>query len=208
MGRRALYSTDQILDAARDLAAQSGPAAVTIAALGSALGGAPSGSLYHRFASRNELLGRLWLRTAAGFQDGFAAAASSAPDDAHAAGLRAALSMPARVRVDPQGARIMLLHRREDFLSSEWPAEMQAEARRLKQHLDDTVRALSRRLLGDSPEALRATAFATIDIPFGAVRRHVMAGEAPPASLDPLIEAAYRAVIAAFAAPPTSSRRT
>jgi AcrR family transcriptional regulator len=65
MGRRALYSADQILDAARDLAAQSGPAAVTIAALGSALGGAPSGSLYHRFASRNELLGRLWLRTGA-----------------------------------------------------------------------------------------------------------------------------------------------
>jgi AcrR family transcriptional regulator len=206
MGRRALYSTDQILDAARDLAAQSGPAAVTIAALGSALGGAPSGSLYHRFASRNELLGRLWLRTAAGFQDGFAAAASS--DDAHRAGLRAALSMPARVRADPQGARIMLLHRREDFLSSEWPTEMQDEARRLKKQVDDTVRALSRRLLGDSPEARRATAFATIDIPFAAVRRHVMAGEAPPASLDPLIEAAYRAVIAAFVAPPASSRRT
>jgi AcrR family transcriptional regulator len=204
MGRRALYSTDQILDAARDLVAHSGPAAVTIAALGSALGGAPSGSLYHRFASRNELLGRLWLRTAAAFQDGFAAAAASAPDDAHAAGLHAALSLPRRVRADPQGARIMLLHRREDFLSSEWPAEMQAEARRLKQQVEDTVRALSLRLLGDSPEALRATAFATIDIPFAAVRRHVMAGEAPPASLDPLIEAAYGAVIAAFPAPPAS----
>lgn len=40
--------------------------------------GAPSGSMYHRFASRDEMLARLWLRTIGEFQTGFVDALSDA----------------------------------------------------------------------------------------------------------------------------------
>lgn len=208
MGRRALYSDEEILSAARGLISSGGPSAATISAIGAALGGAPSGSVYHRFASRHELLGRVWLRTAAVFQNAFVAAASSAPGDAERAGLNAALSLPQQVRADPVGARIMLLHRREDFFSDEWPPEMQAEARRLGRQVDETLTDLARRLLGDGREARRAATFAVLDIPFAAVRPHVAASEDPPPFLDVLIAAAYRSVIKRFRDdPPLSDSR-
>ena len=72
MGRPALHDTQTLLDVARTIAADRGPASVTIAAV-SAASGAPSGSLYHRFDDRAALLGQLWLRTTGQFQSGFLA---------------------------------------------------------------------------------------------------------------------------------------
>jgi AcrR family transcriptional regulator len=62
----------QILDATAAIVAANGPGAATIGAIGNMLK-APSGSIYHRFASRDVLLGRLWLSKAAFFQNRFAA---------------------------------------------------------------------------------------------------------------------------------------
>ena len=61
------------LDAALALVAKHGPAAVTVAAITARLR-APTGSFYHRFASRDALLGELWLNTVKDFQQGIAAA--------------------------------------------------------------------------------------------------------------------------------------
>src|SRR5262249_31782607 len=119
MPRRPLFSEAQILDATAELVAAGGPAAATIGAIGHTLK-APSGSIYHRFASRDMLLGRLWLAKATFFQNRFVAAIAD-PDPVKA-GLAAAQSMPRAVRDDFAGARIMLLHRRDDFLGSDWPA--------------------------------------------------------------------------------------
>jgi AcrR family transcriptional regulator len=145
MGRPARFSETQILDATAGLVAEAGPGGATIAAICAALG-APAGSIYHRFTSRDVLLGRLWLRKAALFQDNFASALTD--PDAVAAGLQAALSLPRTARTDFAAARIMLLHRREDFLADGWPAELQAEARRLKQQVDDALNQFARRLFG------------------------------------------------------------
>ncbi|WP_084780239.1 TetR family transcriptional regulator [Planobispora rosea] len=49
MGRPAKFGNDQILDAAAELAAEGGQAAVTVAAIAARLG-APSGSICHRAA--------------------------------------------------------------------------------------------------------------------------------------------------------------
>jgi AcrR family transcriptional regulator len=193
MPRRSKFSETQILDATAALVATSGPSAATIGAIGGLLD-APSGSIYHRFPSRDVLLGRLWLRKATFFQDRFAAALEHA--DAHTAGLDAALSLPRAVRADFAGARIMLLHRREDFLSEHWPAEMRAEAARLKDQVDHALKRLTLRLFGRATaRAVRLTTFAALDVPFAAVRRHVAANELPPAYVDDLIETAYRTLV-------------
>jgi AcrR family transcriptional regulator len=195
MGRHARFSEAQILDATGGLVADAGPSAATIAAICAALG-APAGSIYHRFASRDVVLGRLWLRNAALFQDNFVAAL--AERDPVAAGLQAALSLPHTARAHLAAARIMLLHRREDFLGGGWPPEMQAEALRLKRQADDALDELARRLFGrTSASALSATRFAVLDIAYAAVRRHVAANEPPPLIVDRLIEPAYLAVITA-----------
>ena len=60
MARPTKFTESQILDAAAAIIAAAGPGAATMSAIGTAIG-APSGSLYHRFRTRDELLGRLWL---------------------------------------------------------------------------------------------------------------------------------------------------
>jgi len=193
MARPSKFDDVRILGAAATLVAARGPAAATMGAIGDAIG-APNGSIYHRFPSRDLLLGRLWLETAKRFQDRWAAALEH--PDARVAGLEAALSMPRQVRDDPEGARIMLLYRREDFLSDTWRPEMKAEAERLGRQTKDALSELTRRLFGrETAQARRATVFATLDIPFSAVRRYVSEGNAPPPQIDALIETAYRATI-------------
>lgn len=193
MPRPAKFDEDQILGAAATLVATRGPAAATMTAIKHALG-APSGSIYHRFKTRDELLGKLWLSKAQAFQDQWTAALQEA--DPVRAGLEAALSMPRQVRLDFDGARVMLLHRREDFLMHGWPPEMKAEAEQLGRQVKDGLSAMTKRLFGrDTAAARRATAFATIDIPFSAVRRYIGEGGSPPPHVDALIERAYMAVI-------------
>lgn len=197
MPRPPKHDEATILMAASALVAQGGPQAATMAAIGQAMGAA-NGSLYHRFASRDALLGRLWLNKATLFQDRWEAAFAAA--DARQAGLDAALSLPRTVRADPEGARIMLLHRREDFLSDAWPSEMKQEAARLGAQVTELLDRAATRLFGSrSAAAKRATMFAVLDIPFAATHRYVVAAKAPPVELEALIATAYHAVIDAGA---------
>ena len=189
MPRPEKFTEDQILDAAGALVAASGPSSATIAAIAAAIG-APNGSIYHRFKTRDALLGRLWLSKAAFFQNNFAAALDHS--DAYQAGLNAALSLPRSVRADFVGARIMLLYRREDFLGEGWPVEMQDEAARLGRQVTEALADITMRLFGNRTAASRqAAAFAVLDLPFAAIRRYVGAGEAPPLHVDNLIAAAF-----------------
>ena len=165
-----------------------------MASIGQAIG-APSGSLYHRFQTRDMLLGRLWLQKAALFQDAFEA--SLAQPDPMVAAREAALSFTRTVRADLEGARIMLLHRREDFLSGAWPREMASEAERLGAQVSRVLRDLTRRLFGDTEAShLRTTTFAVIDIPFAAVRRPVAANKPPAPEIDDMIVTAMNAILA------------
>ena len=193
MPRPAKHDEASILRAAAALVAAGGPGAATIGSIGHAIG-APNGSIYHRFRSRDELLGRLWLTKAAVFQDEWAAALDGA--DPVEAGLEAALSLPRVTRRDPEGARIMLLHRREDFESPTWSSELRAEAERLGRQVSERLGEATRRLFGrNTSSSHRITAFALLDLPYAAVRRHVAAHEAPPPVVDDLIAAAYHAVV-------------
>ena len=193
MPRPTKHDESRILNAAAAIAAKRGPKAATITAIGAAIG-APSGSIYHRFRTRDELLGRLWLSKARVFQDRFEEGLQH--PDPRQAGLEAALSLPRTARADFMSARIMLLHRREDFLSAGWPAEMKREAQRLGEQASRLLEQAAKRLFGRNTVAARqAAVFAVLDVPFAAVRRSVAAGEPPPESIDRLITTAYFAII-------------
>src|SRR5260370_30600474 len=111
---RPKYDDADFLDAALAIAALSGPAAVTIGAITDRLKGRV-GSFYHRFASRDVLLGELWLRTVIDFGQGTTAALDAGD------GLRAALHTPAWVRGHLDEARLLLLYHRDDFVQRVWP---------------------------------------------------------------------------------------
>jgi AcrR family transcriptional regulator len=198
--RPAKFDERQILESARGLVAMHGPASATMSAI-ARRARAPTGSIYHRFESRDVLLGEVWLRAAEAFQNAYfdVFRRTPAPD----AGLSAALYFMGRVRTDLAEARVLLLHRREDFVNRGWPPAMEERAKRLKDQVDTELRDFSRRLCGRAdPQTLRLVTYAVLDAPFAAVRRHVAANEIPPPYLDLAITATYGAVLSLLGVPP------
>src|SRR5262245_14935396 len=106
------FSEADCLEAALAIIAEQVISGVAIASVCKSLG-APTGSFYHRFASRDILLGMLWLRAVLDFQTGTRAALQAGD------GLRAALHTPDWVRRRPDLARLLLLYDRKDFLQGE-----------------------------------------------------------------------------------------
>src|SRR5262249_33035148 len=194
MPRIAEFDEEQILAAAGHLVAAHGPAGATIGAIARAVG-APTGSIYHRVDSRDHVRAEGWLRTAAVVQDAFFQ--RLAGPDPRGAGLAAALSIAERVREKPHEARLLLLHRREDFVDRGWPRAMRRRAEALGRQVEAELRAFSGRLCGrDDARTARMVAFAVLEAPVAAVRRPVAAHEPPPTSVDALIRATYEAVVA------------
>jgi AcrR family transcriptional regulator len=150
------FSHEDFLGAALAIIADQGVSGVTVASVSERLG-SPTGSFYHRFASRDVLLGSLWLRAVLEFQAGINAALDA--DD----GLRAALHTPAWVRKHPDEARLLLLYDRKDFLKGEWPSELRQRVAGMTQRMEagsrrDTTRAISD--FGASRRGGAATRFA------------------------------------------------
>jgi AcrR family transcriptional regulator len=193
MPRPPRFAEAQIIAAARRLIAARGPDGATIGAIAHA-SGAPTGSIYHRFASRDVLLGEVWLGAAADFQAALFARLSGDPPQA--AGLAAALCMAQRVREHPSEARLLLLHRREDFVARGWPRAMRRRAEQLGRQVESELRAFTRRLCGnDEARPLRIVAYAVLEAPFAAVRGYVAANETPPPHVDDLIRVTFAAAM-------------
>lgn len=186
-----------MLDAALGLLRDHGPPGVTMTAVAEA-SGAPSGSLYHAFGSRDVLLAELWLRTIEPFQERFLACLET-PDPLEAAEAAAAFTLD-WVRAHPDEARLLLLHRREDLASGPWPGSVVERARRLATTFDDALHryaALLAAVRGERPaDALDRAWFVLVDLPSAAVRRHLGDGREPPRAVDTLLRTALRAVVA------------
>jgi len=189
MGRKAHYANEQFLDAALKLAAAGGPGAVTMAAIAEKLG-APIGSVYHRFSSRDVLLAELWLQAAESFQAGFLEWLERGD------GLEAALYTPRWVRQHPERGRLLLLYRQEELTWGPWPKDLKRRASRLAKELEKGIQEFARRTFGRvTRNTMDRVVFALADLPLAAVRRHLQAGEAPPALLDELVKEACMAVL-------------
>lgn len=191
---RAKFSQMDFLAAALAIAAAEGPTAVTVASITAQLK-APTGSFYHRFASRNVLLGALWLRTVLDFQAGVSAALDAGD------GMRAALHTPAWSRANLDKACLLLLHDREDFVQGEWPDELRERVAEMTRRMEAGSLRCARVIFGqDGPEEVRLARFLIAEVPVAAVRQHLARREPPPPLVDRLIRTTYRAVAADYRA--------
>src|SRR5262245_1241779 len=186
------FSEQDFLGAALAIIAERGVASGTVASVGQRLG-SPTGSFYHRLASRDVLLGSLWLRAVLEFQAGIGAALEAGD------GLRAALHTPAWVRKHPDNARLLLLYDRKDFLQGKWPAELRESVAEMDGRMAAGSRRWARAIFGkEGREEVRLAQFLISELPVALVRQHLLRGEPPPSLVDRIIRATWRAVLADY----------
>ncbi|MFD7324317.1 TetR/AcrR family transcriptional regulator [Streptomyces sp. NPDC059875] len=192
MARPPRFDTDQLLDAAVRLAAAGGPAAVTMSAVAQTVG-APSGSVYHRFAGRPALLAEVWLRTVERFQEGYFDTLDSDPDPYRAA-RAAARYVVSWSRAHPQEAAL-LLYGPGEFGHADWSQEHARRAdtgnRRVYASLDTLAEALG----ATGPQDRERIALALVDLPLSVVRRHLRAGQPLPPHAEDLTEECTAALL-------------
>jgi AcrR family transcriptional regulator len=186
----ARFSNADFLGAARNLAAEHGPARVTVDTVVERLK-APKGSFYHRFASRDLLLGELWIATVLDYQKGFVAAIEG--DDP----LGAALHMPVWVRENLDDARLLLLYSRHDFVAGKWPSPLVKAAHEQAQRFEGCIERVARKVWGGADKrSLRLAQFVLADAPLAAIRPHLQRREPPPPLVDEIIRRTYRSLTA------------
>ncbi|MCP9986036.1 MULTISPECIES: TetR/AcrR family transcriptional regulator [Streptomyces] len=193
MARPPRFDTDQFLDAAVRLAAAGGPSAVTMSAVAHAVG-APSGSVYHRFAGRTALLAEVWLRTVERFQDGYHAALvrESDPREAARAATRYAVSWS---RTNPDEVAL-LLYGAADFGRADWSEEHVRRADLGNRRVLASLGALAEALGATDERSRERVTLALIDLPLSVVRRHLRAGEPLPPYAEDLVEECAAALLA------------
>ena len=195
--RRALFDNADFLAAARSLASERGPAAVTVDSVTQSLN-APKGSFYYRFPSRDALLGELWLATVLAYQKGFVEAIEAGD------GLSAALHTPAWVRLHLDDARLLLLYSRHDFVQGDWPATLKRGGADQARRFETCLRTFARNAFGCADAAeLRRASFVLAEVPVAAVKQHLQRREPPPPLVDDLIRRTYHAIV-----DPNRRRRT
>jgi AcrR family transcriptional regulator len=191
---RAKFSETDYLAAARAIVVEHGPAAATVASINERLK-APTGSFYHRFASRDVLLGNLWLKTILDFQHGVSVALDAKD------GLAAALHTPGWSREHLEEARLLLVYDREDFFAGAWPEELRERVAEMTRRMNNAAPRRARAVFGrDGTEERRLAQFLISEVPVAAVREHLKRGEAPPPIVDQLICTTYSAIVADYRA--------
>jgi AcrR family transcriptional regulator len=186
---RAHFDDADFLAAARELVIEAGPAAVTVGSVTARLE-APTGSFYHRFTSRDALVGELWLASILAFQEG-AHAAAEAGD-----WLGVALHPAVWSRANLDEACFLLLYRKDDFIRGEWPHSLKERVAGQGRRAESLVRKFAREVFGSAgTDQLTRALFVLVEVPLAAVRPHLKRREPPPPLVDELIHATYRAVV-------------
>lgn len=188
------HSTDDILDAARALVLREGPRAASVAAISQA-SGAPVGTLYHRFGSRDGLLAAAWFRALERYQ-ALALAAEAAHADPVEAGVALAATVLAFAADHPDDARLLLAVRRADLLDGDDGA-LRDRLYSGNEPLVEALRRIARARYGRADaRAVERVTRAVVDLPAAAVRRHVRGdGRALPRWLAGDVAAAARALL-------------
>lgn len=160
-----------MLDAARSIALERGARAVTVEAI-AAQSGAPVGSLYNRFGSRDNILTAAWERALQRFQGPFLEELRR--EKLNDAALGAARWIINFARSQPNDARLLAAFRPADVLTDpDAPA-----ARRLASGnvaIRDAISELAERSGAAEPARVRELlSLAVIDIAGGAIRRRLL----------------------------------
>lgn len=189
MARPRRFTDDQILDTARDLLADPAIGRPPIAAISTA-SGIPTGSIYLRFASRDELLARLWLRSIRRFQTGLIHALNG-PDPL----LAAAAYLPRYCRDHPTEARAMKMFHRDELLET-GPDDLRAAIATVNDDMNAALRAAVTTQFGTADEHAMDIASATVKaIPYGMVRDFIARAAPIPEWVDDIVTTATTAVV-------------
>lgn len=189
---RAKFAEADYLSAALAIAIEHGPAAATVASISDRLK-APTGSFYHRFVSRDVLLGNLWLNTVLDFQHGVSLALEAGD------GLAAALHTPKWSREHLDEARLLLVFNKEDFVAGAWPDELRERVATMTRRMKNDAQRRARVVFGkDGAEERRLADFLISNVPVAAVREHLKRREAPPPMVDRMISTTYSAIVADY----------
>lgn len=192
MGRTAKYTEELILDAALALVSEGGAHHATVVAIAARLG-APSGSIYHRFTSRDLILAKLWIRTVKRFQVGFLDAL--ALDNTTEAATKAVTHTLEWSTEHHDEARVLTMYRREDLVAL-WPNELGEELLTLNDQVKQSLLTFTKRHLGViTTETTGMARFALIDLPYTAARQAILSNTPPTPWLYRAVETAALAVL-------------
>jgi AcrR family transcriptional regulator len=193
MPRPVTHDTERILDAARAVVLRDGNRAASIGAI-AAESGAPVGTLYNRFESREALLAETWFRALGRFQAAYLQESSKTAHDPVETGVAMAVSVVRFARTHADDARLLLTLRREDVFSAGPGHEERLEA--MNAPLRKAIQRLTRRLHGraGAREVARVT-LAVVDLPYGAIRRHARESGAMPTWLEDEVADTARALL-------------
>ncbi len=177
MGKPAKFSRSEIFAAALELLSQGGPKAITVLAVARRLG-APSGSMYHRFPTRDLLLAELWLDCVERFQSGFVKALESDDPD---------LILDYTwnfIQDHPGETQLLSLYRRQDLIEGDWPVEVQQRSGAAQEQLQQALSAKARQWGLE----LERVVFALVELPYSlrgriSPQRRQLLGEAVRALL-------------------------
>jgi AcrR family transcriptional regulator len=192
MVRLAKFTEASIIDAAIELVAHCGVAAVSIAAIASKAG-APTGSVYHRFESRGAILARAWLRVKADFREDVACHWAEGNTWAAVAGFLQ------WCRAKPVYAKFLLQCEDCPVFSDPLSAELNAALEVEQDALDLCFKqclAHMRHADGETEAILRFTLFSS---PIAMIKPYLLQDLSIPARIDYVLRASHDAVVAAHA---------
>ncbi|MDR2997486.1 MAG: TetR/AcrR family transcriptional regulator [Microbacterium sp.] len=189
MARPRRFSDDQVLDAARDLLADPAIVRPSIADISRA-SGVQAGSVYLRFASRDELLARLWLRAIQRFH-----ATLFEAMDAEDPLLGAALHQSRYCRSHPTEARAMKMFG-QDQLAGVGSAELQEQILHVNDEMGARFHDVIRERYGVDDPALVAQAYTVVRaIPYGLIRGFIAHAAPIPLWIDEVVRASVAAAL-------------
>jgi len=149
------------------LTVASGPAAVTIRAVSSAVG-VSNGALYHTFESRSGLIGRAWIRAARRFFTLQHASVDQAlaDGDPRAAVVVAAEAPAVFAEQHPKSSAVLWAVSREELLNSDLPDDVAAELHELQRLLIGLMIRLADALWGrKDARAVDSITTCIVDLP-------------------------------------------
>jgi AcrR family transcriptional regulator len=190
---RRVFTTDEILDAAREVLVERGTRAATVEAIATAAG-VPVGSIYHRFDSIDELLARVWLRAVRASQQ--AALSVLSGEDPIEGAVAVASAMYDHCLANPADTLLLDALSRAELLTRA-PAGLRQELEQVNAEIEQRMAEFARSVMGRADARARdLVVLALVDLPHGFAHRELSSGRPMPARRERL-PAAVRAVLQA-----------
>ena len=145
----------------------------------------------------------MWLRAVRRSQDRFLQQLNASGDPVEAA-VAAGLAIQDFASEEPADARLLASLRREDLVGEVTDPALVVALQEVNDRLTKALTALARRLYGRATrDTVQRTTCAVVDLPIGAIRRHLVSSVAVPGNVRPQLTAAIRAALGDRTVPPT-----